>query len=265
MSYPEIRDRLIQILMKEYGFLDYHDEIIDHLRVAKYTEVDARLAAALQRDLRAMSHDNHFSVSFMKECELFNFSEPPKDQMITVSVAGKNAIIKIREFANGEDAVARYREIMSRVVGARHITVDLRGCPGGYVDTCCLFLSFFIPKNVEIFCLHQPISDGSYTNVIWNYVSLADVPKFKGQVTVIIDRKTFSAAQITAWALRKWARAKIVGAETLRWSHTSPVYKGITVGGVAFKFAVPNRVVMEHKGKKYQVINFDGIKPDKKK
>lgn len=264
MSYPEIRERLISLIKKEYGFLNYYEELIDFLQSARYPQVDAELANALQKDLRNITHDNHFSVTFMKERELFNIYETPKDGGFTYKITRNTAYLKIREFCHGETATNKYLKMMENIIGSgvKSLTIDLRKCPGGYIDACQYFLSFFIPANTTMFWLYQPLDAGNETNNLWYYKSKSELPKYKGHVTVIIDNKTFSGAQIVTWAFKKWLNARIIGKETMRWSHTSPVYKGITVGDSAFKFAIPNSVVMEKHGSKYSPINFDGIKPD---
>lgn len=136
-----------------------------------------------------------------------------RDQIIVSPVElsyEKNvAILKLNKF--GDDADADWNKAVAEIKSKwdskqiNGMVVDLRGNPGGYLESAVYIASEFIPEGKLI--VRQQFTNGDkqdYTSMRPGL--LLDIP-----VTVLIDEGSASAAEILSGALRDYKRATLVG------------------------------------------------------
>jgi carboxyl-terminal processing protease len=127
------------------------------------------------------------------------------------------ALLSIFSFGSGTASDVREALSQPQVRHARGLVLDLRGNPGGYVSAAQSIVSMFVDSGVVAY---ERSSDGS----------LQALPVQKGQklvsmpVTVLVDRSTASAAEITAAALRDDDRAVLIGTRTYGKGSMQSVY-----------------------------------------
>ncbi len=113
--------------------------------------------------------------------------------------------VKISRFAapTPNEFAMRIRELRQR--GMRRLIIDLRGNPGGYLQSAVLIADELLPDETLITYMEgraRPRQD--YVATSYGYVE--DVP-----AVVLIDQGTASASEILAGALQDWDRAVIIG------------------------------------------------------
>jgi carboxyl-terminal processing protease len=122
----------------------------------------------------------------------------------------------------------RVEGLMAKAVGKKNLIVDLRDNGGGAVFNLQHFLSFFVPRDQPIgtFVTRRASerfakeTGQSPTDVVavakWNPAKLlaqsrTEVPRYAGNVVVLINGGSGSASEMAAAALRDHSRAKVVG------------------------------------------------------
>ena len=93
--------------------------------------------------------------------------------------------------------------------GIRHIVLDLRDDPGGFVDAAVAIASQFLPDGPVYW---EEDADGRQVSVDVSGGGLATDPGVS--VAVLVDRGTASASEIVAGALQDTGRATLVGEPT---------------------------------------------------
>jgi carboxyl-terminal processing protease len=117
--------------------------------------------------------------------------------------SGKDRVrlIRIGTFANG---VAR--QVRALATGAPKVILDLRGDPGGLLDEAVDTASIFIRKGRIVSW------DGANVGYHLRTASSTALPPMP--LAVLVDRRTASAAEIVAGAIRDHMRGAIVGSRT---------------------------------------------------
>jgi carboxyl-terminal processing protease len=119
------------------------------------------------------------------------------------------AILKLNKF--GDDADADWNRAVTEIKSKweskeiNGLVVDLRGNPGGYLESAVYIASEFIPQGKLI--VRQQFTNGDkqdYTSM--RPGMLLDIP-----VSVLIDEGSASAAEILSGALRDYNRATLIG------------------------------------------------------
>lgn len=160
------------------------------------------------------------------------------------------AYIQLSSFS--EDTVKEFTEAARQIreSSAKSIVLDLRGNPGGYLDSAVDIASFFLPKGTlvvrEDFGGKQPANDYAtqYQPVLDKYPMVA-----------LVDNGSASAAEILAGALSEKKGVKLVGEKTYG---KGSVQEFITLSdGSTVKVTVAEWLTPEGKN-----INKEGISPD---
>lgn len=86
--------------------------------------------------------------------------------------------------------------------------LDLRGNPGGYINSATDILNHFIPEGKTL--VSTKMTDGN----ISHFISKGPGELEKYPVIVLVDNQTASAAEIMAAALQEHGNAKLVGTKT---------------------------------------------------
>ena len=94
--------------------------------------------------------------------------------------------------------------------GRKHLIVDLRGNPGGYVTDAQKVLSQFVPAGTTLFL--QQTADGTRTPTVALGGGAATSDDVR--LTVLVDGGSASASEIVAGSLQDLGRATLVGSTT---------------------------------------------------
>ncbi len=95
-------------------------------------------------------------------------------------------------------------EVLTKVMGERNLTIDLRGNDGGYVTMLSNLLGYFVWTNTDICTLRGRNGDKILTARPAGVV-------FQGNISVLIDRQSTSAAEVLARTLQLWHRGRVLG------------------------------------------------------
>ena len=116
--------------------------------------------------------------------------------------AGDTAICKLRTFATEKKAIDR---MMAEVYNAKNLILDLRGNGGGLVDTAEYLVGRFFDKDVKV----ATFLTRTKTREIVAKTQKDKV--FGGQLIVLIDSNSGSAAEIFARLVQIEKRGKVIG------------------------------------------------------
>jgi carboxyl-terminal processing protease len=117
---------------------------------------------------------------------------------------GQIAYVKINDF--GEKTPGELTTTLKSVMAQKPVglVLDLRGNPGGYVDTAIAVASQFISKGV---LMRERFNDGTENTLEANPGGLAtDIP-----MAVLVNKGSASASEIVAGAIQDYGRGKVVG------------------------------------------------------
>lgn len=230
-------DGLLAELDRFYVFPDVAARMIQAIerRRSAYDVIGSaqQLAEVLTTHLREVSQDRHLEVVYSAEVLPPNALPPPLggpppemlERMRAVvaasnfgfekveRLAGNIGYLDLRAFAPpalmGDTAAAA----MNVLAGADALIIDLRQNRGGSADAVALIASYFFgPQAVRLNEIYDRPSN--QTRQFW---TLPYVPgaRFAGRdVYVLTSRRTFSAAEDFAYALKNLERATIVGEVT---------------------------------------------------
>ena len=101
-----------------------------------------------------------------------------------------------------DQALARFR-----ASGAKELVIDLRGNPGGYLDSAVDIASHFLPQGTTIV---TEDFDGKASNQVHTSFGYSDVPAGT-KIVVLIDGGSASASEILAGALQDNHAATLIG------------------------------------------------------
>ncbi len=101
-----------------------------------------------------------------------------------------------------DQALARFR-----ASGSKKLIIDLRGNPGGYLDSAVDIASHFLPKGATVV---TEDFDGKEPNQVHTSLGYGDIPSGT-KVAVLIDGGSASASEILAGALQDNHAATIIG------------------------------------------------------
>lgn len=152
----------------------------------------------------------------------------------------------------GEWTAAEFKKALENVKksGAKGLIIDVRDNGGGYLQSAVEILWEFI-ENKEV--LVKTRYKNSYFDQ--NYFSLNDGDIYDKKIVVLINGNSASASEITAWALREYDKAILIGQKSYgKWSVQQPftMEDGSLLKLTVAKWFTP-------KGKN---ITKEGIQPD---
>jgi len=163
---------------------------------------------------------------------------------------GQVAYLRLSSFS--EDTVKEFTEAARQIreSDAKSIVLDLRGNPGGYLDSAVDVASFFLPKGTQVvredFGGKQPANE-----YLTQYAPTLD----KYPLVALVDKGSASAAEILAGALSEKKGVKLIGEKTYG---KGSVQEFITLSdGSTVKITVAEWLTPEGKN-----INKEGISPD---
>jgi len=155
--------------------------------------------------------------------------------------------IRISSFS--KDADEKFEELMIKMKGknVQGLVIDVRGNPGGYLDTVAYIAAEFIDNGPVMYSrnkngLESPITvTGGYT---------VDFP-----VVILVNESSASGSEVLAGALQDYQAAKVIGTRTYGKGSVQSLYN-LSNGGV---LKVTTQEYMTPKRKK---VNGVGITPD---
>ncbi len=127
-----------------------------------------------------------------------------------------------------EDVDAVLREL--RAQGLKGLVLDLRGNPGGLLDSAWQMSSLFLKKNEAVVSTRGRIPEENHKYAAPNDGPYADIP-----LAVLVDESSASASEIVSGAVRDNGRGIVVGARTFG------------------KFSVQNLVPLSHSRAKLKI------------
>ncbi len=103
------------------------------------------------------------------------------------------------------EAFTRFKES-----GSKRLVIDLRGNPGGYLDSAVDIASHFLPKGTTVV---TEDFDGKEENQVHTSLGYSDAPKGT-MIVVLIDGGSASASEIFAGAMQDAGAAAIIGTKS---------------------------------------------------
>lgn len=116
-------------------------------------------------------------------------------------------VISLYTFSENSDELFKEAMIKFREAKTDKLLLDLRGNPGGYLDSAVKISSWFLPKGKTI--VTEDYGDDREPNYFRSkgYAVIGDNLKF----AILIDGGSASASEIVAGAMQDYGRAKLVG------------------------------------------------------
>jgi carboxyl-terminal processing protease len=115
--------------------------------------------------------------------------------------------VKLYSFSNRADE--QFEEAVLGLLGGgvRHLIVDLRDNPGGFLDTAIGVASVFLPDGEVV------ITQGPGTRIPYQVTGTAVVPS-NVKVDVVVNRASASASEVVSGVLQERGRATVFGENT---------------------------------------------------
>ena len=122
-------------------------------------------------------------------------------------IAGAIGHLRLGVFAS--DAPAHVHGLLRDLEGRgmKTLVIDLRGCPGGDVEAALDLADEFLPDGASLGSLRDTDGDVTPLSAVRGHV-------WRMPVTIRVDRRTASAAEVFAGCLQHHGRAAIVGEPT---------------------------------------------------
>lgn len=130
-----------------------------------------------------------------------------KDVSHTDLLAGGIGYIKLERFSkNSSRSLRKSIEELSSKDSLKGLIIDLRGNPGGLLESAVSISEMFVPKNSKIVSTKGKNASHSYQYKSNVEPAYPDLP-----LTILIDSRSASASEILAGALQDLDRAVIIG------------------------------------------------------
>jgi carboxyl-terminal processing protease len=175
-------------------------------------------------------------------------SESEEDRTFhTANLEGGIGYIQVKEFPSNASFLDG---LADQVKGSKAVIVDLRGCPGGVVDTLLAFSGHFVSDSALI-------SKAVERKKTEEFRAKPRKPYFSGPLFLLIDSETGSAGEIFARYFQSQQKAIVIGDASLGRVMTSRYYReqfgaenivfyGLTIS--VAKVVLPNGDEIEGKG-----------------
>jgi carboxyl-terminal processing protease len=128
--------------------------------------------------------------------------------------AESNGVFVISLYSFSQNSADLFRTALRQFLqsGDQKLLLDLRGNPGGYLESAVDIASYFLPVGDTIV---TEDFEGKQPNIVhqsYGYNIFADDPGFK--MAILVDQGSASAAEILSGALQQHGVAKLVGTRT---------------------------------------------------
>jgi carboxyl-terminal processing protease len=169
-----------------------------------------------------------------------------------VQVAMQTALVgyfKVRQFIDDTDLEMLSAIHALKAQGMRGLIIDLRGNPGGRLDTAAKMAQVFLEPGQQVLTVQ------SRRGVEEVYEAEASADAFRQPLIVLIDGNSASASEILAGALRDHARAILVGEQSYGKGSVQSVYgfrDGDGLKLTSARYLLPSG----------EAINGTGVSPD---
>ncbi len=129
----------------------------------------------------------------------------------TLETEKKDDVFIVRLYNFSELAPMKFKGAMEEFLksGTRYLIIDLRGNPGGYLESAVDIASYFLDEGAQIVNEGGSRSEGRrYVSHGYNYFNQ------NLRLVVLVDKGSASASEILAGALKDYKKATIVGETT---------------------------------------------------
>ena len=213
------------------------DEAVNKIRGQKGTSVTLTILRDSETDTKDITVTRDTIV--VKSVDL-EFKDTAK---------GKIAVLKISQF--GDDTADGVNNAANEILakGAKGIIIDLRGNPGGYLDSAVDVAGHFVPSGSLV------TTEAFSNDKTQGYTSHGDNRLGKLSTVILVNEGSASAAEILAGALHDDRQIKLIGEKTYgkgSVQELEPMDNNTSIKITIAKWLTPG-------GKN---INKEGIKPD---
>ncbi|MBN1273923.1 MAG: S41 family peptidase [Candidatus Aminicenantes bacterium] len=260
--FPEVAKKIEEKMREKFKNGEY-DDITDPRRFAR----------VLSGDMMRIAHDRHMGLRFSLEPSFRVERLDPEEEKKRLEqkvkswrydnfgfkkaerLAGNVAYLRFDEFADsvhgGDTAVAA----LNFFSFCDALIIDLRYNGGGYGDMVKLLSSYFFDE--ETLLLERYNRNENKTSQSWTSSYIPGKRLNEVDLYILTRRRTFSAAEAFAFALKNLKRATIVGEKTGGGAHTVESFRNEEL---KMELRVPNARAMDPKtGKNWEGI---GVQPD---
>jgi carboxyl-terminal processing protease len=128
--------------------------------------------------------------------------------------AESNGVFVISLYSFSQNSADLFRTALRQFLqsGDHKLLLDLRGNPGGYLQSAVDIGSYFLPVGDTIVTEDYEGKQPNIVNKSYGYNLFADDPNFK--MAILVDQGSASAAEILSGALQQHGVAKLVGTRT---------------------------------------------------
>lgn len=171
----------------------------------------------------------------------------------TIDTEKKDGVFIIHLYSFTSESPQLFQDALNEYItsGLRHMVIDLRGNPGGYLDAAVSIASFFLPEGKVVVSEKQGKEETVVNHRSQGYAGVPDGTK----VVVLADGGSASASEILAGALKDHGVAKVVGEKTFGKGSVQELVNfddGSALKVTIAKWFTPNGIN----------ISENGIKPD---
>lgn len=257
------------IIRERYVLPETAEQTANALELENYEGQSERkeFLRQLNKDLRDASQDKHLEVYYdpeqfanVKQEQQHDFKtsrgKPEKNHGFTkLEILPDNVgYLKLEYFEYPEVAERTAEAAMAFLSNSSAVIIDLRGNTGGSKAMVQLIASYFFGNEpVHLLSIYGRGEEyyHVYTEVSVNGKRMPEAPVF-----ILTNRRTFSAAEMLAFALQRQGRAAIIGETTAGGGHTVGNYP--LAGGYLIVLPV-GRIVAPGSGEGWEKT---GVQPD---
>jgi carboxyl-terminal processing protease len=160
-----------------------------------------------------------------------------------------DGVFVISVYTFGDQVVREFQKALKEYKnsGARHMVIDLRGNPGGYLESAVDIGSYFIPKGKTIVSEDYVTTDKKEVHTSYGYTDIYPLPK----IVVLVNNGSASASEILAGSLRDHKIAKLVGVKTFGKGSVQellPMKGGTSLKVTVARWTIPSGAAIDKNG-----------------
>lgn len=154
-----------------------------------------------------LDKDSSLVIRQKKELDYVRGFSKPKSIRESKLIGHHLAYINIEYFSKTtpKEFLIAYTNLKDQ--GAAHWILDLRGNPGGDLESCLSFLEYFVPEGNKLASIE-------FRNGTSVYRSKNRDPYHLSSLSILVDSGTASCAELVASALKNIQKASIIGNRT---------------------------------------------------